>query len=231
MTEELRAAIRKTYFHLKAHDVLIPADLAVKARALGVIKASGDISSVNRVYHDAITQALTRYFEGSSITGPRNQFKQAMIQAFGDAFDLGWTNAGQELPVDNEDALSWLEARLNQEAGYIDGLFVQAKELRKDKEADFFAWATARADAYTATLQSIYNAAVMFAKGNMMLTWQLGNTEKHCSTCAKLDGGSHRASWYIARDYIPRKPGAAMDCGGYNCDCSLVDPKGNSVTI
>ena len=71
----------------------------------------------------------------------------------------------------------------------------------------------------------------MMGKGKQMLTWRLGNTEVHCSTCASLNGKRHRASWFISHDYIPGKPGAAMDCQGYNCDCALVDDEGIEVTI
>lgn len=188
-----------------------------------------DISDVNATYHDAITEALVTYFEGAGIAGPRRQFKEAMIQAFGDAFDAAWVEAGAELPVD-DDALDWLEERLNQETGYIDQLFQEAKELRKDKEFDFFAWISSKADNYTSTLMSIHNQAKLLADDRQLLTWHYRDTD-HCDTCAKLNGQRHRASWYISRDYIPGKNGAAMTCGGYRCQCFLTDKDGKEVTI
>jgi hypothetical protein len=210
----------------------VPPDVwraAVKARVFA--KADGvDLPAISAVYHDLITSILTGYFESGSITAPRNEFKRAMVEAFGAAFDLGWLDGGQELPPD-EDALSWFNARVEAEFGHIEELFIQAKELRKEDEFDFFSWLTSKADSYTRSLSGVYNAALMLAKKNQMLTWRLGNTEVHCSTCAKLDGGKHRASWYISRDYIPRKAGASMDCGGYNCDCRLEDKEGNEVTV
>jgi hypothetical protein len=190
----------------------------------------GDIGAINKAYHDAITRAMVDYFEGGSVAPSRNAFKKAMIQAFGDSFDLGWTQGGAELPVD-DDAIGWLEARLNQEAGYIDVLFQQAKEVRKEEDADYFAWLTSHADNYTSTVSAVYNAGRMYAKKNQMLEWRLGNTERHCATCSKLSGKRHKASWYLSRNHIPRQPGANLQCGGYNCDCSLVDPEGNEVTI
>jgi hypothetical protein len=203
--------------------LLTPATLALAAKAEG-------IDSLNADYHDAITDALVSYLEGGSVSGPRSRFRRAMVQAFGDAFELGWVDGGAELPFEGE-ALEWYNARVEQEMGFIDALFQQAKQLRKDKEFDAFAWATARADGYTGTILSIYNAAVLFAKKNQLLTWHLGATETHCSTCASLNNKRHPAYWYIARDYIPRKAGAAMDCQGYNCDCYLTDKNGNEVTI
>jgi hypothetical protein len=231
----LRAAVQQAFDYLVESQIEIPTDLLIAARMKGIkAKAKqqegGDLSSINAAYHDAITAALTSYLEGGSVTGPRNQFKRAATVAFGDAMDMGTVDGGGELPF-VDDALAWFNARLNQEFANIESVFVQAKELRKDPDADLFAWASARADGYTRSLSGVYNAAVLFAKGNQLLTWHLGQTEKHCDTCSSLNDTRHRASWYISHDYIPRKPGAGMDCGGYNCDCSLTDPKGNEVSI
>lgn len=228
---ELSVSITRAFDYL-ATQIDIPADVwrsAVKARVFAKAKAT-DLSSISADYHDAITQALTSYFEGASVTAPRNAFNRAMVEAFGAAFDTGWQDGGGEMPPD-EDALAWFNPRVDMEFSNIESLFVQAKELKKDEDADWFAWATARADSYTRSLYSIYNAAIMLAKKNQMLTWHLGATEVHCSTCQGLDGKSHRAKWYIIHDFIPRKPGAAMDCGGYNCDCRLTSSDGKEVTL
>jgi hypothetical protein len=199
----------------------------LRARAT---KADGDLSSISADYHDEITAALLTYLEGGSATGPRNRFKRAAIESLGDAFDLGYSDGGGELPVDG-DALEWLNARIEQEMAHIAMVFEEAKALRKEEDFDALAWASARADGYTRTVAALYNAGGMYAKKNQILTWHLGNTEKHCQDCAKLDGKSHKASWYLARNYIPRQPGASMACGGYFCDCHLEDKDGNEVTI
>lgn len=195
-----------------------------------LIPIKADLSSINAEYHDQITDAIVAYFEGGGIALSRNQFKEAIIQAFGDSFDAGWVDAGGELPVD-DDALAWVEDKINQEFGYINDLFQEIRDLRKDKDFDYFSWASSKADAYTKTLAYIYNFAQLMINKKQMLTWRLGETEKHCKICLNLDGQRHKASWYISKDYIPRKPDAAMDCKGYNCDCSLEDDEGNEVTI
>ncbi len=228
--DNLKLSIRQGIDFLNQQGAEIPVDVLLDARRYGIFKAAGNLAEINMAYHDVITKSLTDYFEGGSVTSPRSKFKQGATQAFGDAFDLGTKDGGGSLPFTG-DALDWFNTRLQEEFGHIDGLFEQAKLLRKDSSFDWFSWVTDRADNYTRTISSIYNAAVMWAKGNQMLTWQLGATEQHCRTCSKLDGSSHRASWYIGHDYIPRKPGAAMDCGGYNCDCSLMDKNKKVVTI
>lgn len=227
---ELRAALSNAFAYLSREGVDIPADIWQKALVTRALKADGDISDINAAYHDQITEILTGYFEsGGAVTSAKNQIKRAMVESFGGAFDGGWVDGGQDLPAD-EEALAWFNERVNAEMGFIDMLLENAKELRKEEEPDYFTWITSRADAFTNSVSSVYNTAVMFAKKNQMLTWQYGDAD-HCATCESLNGQRHRASWYIAHDYIPGRPGAAMDCGGYRCKCSLVDPEGNQITI
>jgi hypothetical protein len=223
--------IKAAFDYLESQSQDIPSHIwkeAVKKRIFSV-KADGDLGSISAEYHDRITTSLTTYFEGGSVVTPRNQFRRAMIEAFGSSFDMGWVDGGQQMPPDAE-ALNWFNIRVDAELSYIDVLFEQAKELRKEPDFDFFSWVTNRADSYSRTLNGMYNAALLFAKKNQILTWVYGEAE-HCQTCIKLNGQKHRASWYINRGYIPRKPGASMDCGGYQCKCQLVDAKGKEVTI
>lgn len=222
-------AITNALKYLDDAGVEVPPALRLSVRNLNAVKA-GEIADINKTYHDGITDALIRYFEGGYVTGPRNTFRQATTESFYDAFYRGWTDGGGAFPVDKK-ALDWLTTKVNEEYGHIDMLFEGAKELRKDADFDFFSWITARADGYTATLAAIYNAGVLMAKGGQMLTWQLGKTKEHCPTCSELHGQRHRASWYISHNYIPQMPGAFMECGGYRCMCQLLDDKGNVVSL
>jgi hypothetical protein len=224
---EVHETITTALKYFDQNGIEVPVDLRLRAKNLTAVKA--DVSSINAAYHDAITQALITYFEGGNVTGPRNAFRVACSEAFYDAFYSGWSSVEDGTP--SKDALDWLTARINQEYGHIDGLFVNIKDLRKEEDFDYFSFITARADGYTATVSAIYNAGAMWAKKGKMGTWVLGNTETHCDTCRSLNGGKHRLSWYVSRNYIPRQPGAAMQCGGYNCDCRIIDDEGNEITI
>lgn len=191
---------------------------------------SGDLASINAPYHDAITEALTTFFEGGSIAGPRNAFKRATSAAFLDAFELGWAMGGGSLPID-EDALSWLDARLNQEFGYIDMLFQEAKELRKEDGFDSFTWSTARADGYTNTLREIFNVGNLRASKDKMVTFDGEDGAESCDTCQKLKGKRHKISWFVARNYVPPF-GTGLECHpGKRCQHYLVDDNGEQVTI
>lgn len=226
----LPAAISRGFDYLLGAGQDIPAGVWAKATSLGVFKADGpDLSAINAKYHDVITASLLDYLDGGNLRVDRNAFTRATVEAFGAAFDGGWAAGGGEPPPDG-DAAAWLNTRVEQEVTFIQALFEQAKELKKDPEFDRLPWVSERADGFVRSVTAVFNAGKMLAMKNQMLEWRYGDTE-HCPTCQGLNGKKHRASWYLSRDYIPGKPGAALACGGYRCQCSLWDKNGNQVTI
>jgi hypothetical protein len=65
-----------------------------------------------------------------------------------------------------------------------------------------------------------YNQAMLMACGDQKLEWQLGATERHCSTCAMLNGTVLRASVWEQTGYRPQNPPNPMlECEGWRCDC------------
>lgn len=233
MTKE--TAIRQALDWLSDNAIPLPADLHLQLETQGYLKnypravKQGDIGDANAEYHDAITEALTSYFEDGRIAH-KNQFKRAMVEAFGTAFDSGWVDGGQELPAD-EDALSWLNERVNQELGFIDMLFQEAKELRKEEDFDYFEWVTQHADNYTRTLAEIYNQAKLRALPDQMVTFDGDDGEESCETCQKLKGVRHKISWFVKRNYVPPF-GVGLECGrGGRCQHRLYDDEENEVTI
>lgn len=76
------------------------------------------------------------------------------------------------------------------------------------------------------SLASAYQNGLMSADANGMYQWELGATEKHCDTCARLNKQVHRLKDWVARDL---KPGSSkLDCGGWRCDCSLSKTTGRA---
>lgn len=219
-----------------ANHVSVPKDTLAKIKAKGIhipmaLKADGDISDVNATYHDEITEALTGYFEeGGSVTAPKSAFKRAVTEAFGAAFDTGWVDGGGELPAD-EDALGWFNARVEQEYGFIDMLFQEAKELRKEEDFDYFAWLTARADGYTNSVREVYNQAKLRAGKDKMVVFDGDDGEESCDDCQSLKGKRHKISWFVSRNYVPPF-GSGLECHkGGRCKHGLFDDEGNQVTI
>jgi len=221
LSDKTRAALKAGYIEGGVPEI----------NALKKDRIAGDLSSINKKYHDTITRVLIAYFEGGAVAPARASFREAMLTAFGDAYDMGWLDGGATLPIDDEDALGWLEARLNQESSYIGMLFEQVKQLRKEANFDFFTWATARADGYTNTLKEVYNNARLRAMPNMMVTFDGDDGKESCETCQMLKGKRHKISWFIKNEYVPPF-GSNLDCAkGGHCEHGLKDDKGDWVTI
>ena len=215
----IRAAVRQ-------HPEVLPL-LSVEAR--GLLKAAGGYPGVRTEYYTAVYDAVYDYLTGNRpVTGFVNSVKRAFTEAQAETMEIAYTEAGGELPFDDETS-AWLVSTQQVEFGHIEDLFTRLKVEWEGLDPD--TEATHRADGYTSNLDGIFNETKLRGAKNQSVTWILGSAEKHCKTCASLDGKRHRISWFIERDYIPRKNGAAMDCGGYNCDCSLVTNNGEEITL
>lgn len=59
--------------------------------------------------------------------------------------------------------------------------------------------------------------------------WQLGATEQHCETCLKLSGKVLTASEWRAAGIAPQS--RDLDCGGWNCDCVLIETDAESMGL
>lgn len=87
-----------------------------------------------------------------------------------------------------------------------------------------------RVDYWVASLNALYSLAYASAKSDVIGTWKMGRTEKHCLTCRRLNNKSHRLSWFKKNGYIPREPASkTLECHGYNCDCKIVDSRGRQL--
>jgi hypothetical protein len=152
----------------------------------------------------------------------KGRYKRATSTAFIEAFDLGYRESSGGEP-EQQDA-EWLAARQAEEFGYIDQLFLQMRELRKEEDFDYFSWAGARADGYKNSLKIVYNEGKMRGARNKMLTFVGDDGMESCKDCQKYKGKRHRASWWISHNAIP--PNRDFECHGYRCEHYLVDDNG-----
>ena len=184
---------------------------------------------IRAAYTDTLFEAFIGYASsGGAVTKWKNAAKRAIVEAFPDAFNRAHEEAGADETDDDDE--KWLTGRMNEELGHLDGVFAWLKQARGEEtitETDI----EARVEQWAQGLDSVFSEALLRAKKNQSLEWHLGETEIHCETCARLNGQRHTAKWYLARYYIPGKPGAAMDCGGWRCLCFLTDKSGETVTI
>lgn len=193
------------------------------------IKAAG-YDGIRTVMHGGIFGAVFGYLSGGSLSDASSRMALVVSRAYVETADLAYQEGGGTLPMDEETA-AWARSQLDLQLGYVDELFESLKELRKSGNFDAGEVAQARAAGYASALDGFASEAKMRGSKNIMLTWHLGATTHHCKTCASLDGKRHKISWYVDRDYIPRKPGNGCDCHGYNCDCSLVTDNGEEFTV
>jgi hypothetical protein len=191
----------------------------------------GTYEAMRLAYQDAIYTAVSDYLSSNDrITSYKSAMAQKVAEVFILAAEFGYIEGGGELPFD-DNASDWIAAEQASELANVDSLFVSLKMLRDGGGFDANAEGEARAAGYADTLDGIYNKAVLFGMKNKMLTFDGDDGEESCATCQMLKGQRHRASWWIAYDYVPPK-GAGLDCAaGGHCQHYLVDDDGNAVTL
>lgn len=212
-------------------------DLAQARKVLELTLA--EYSKVRATYWAEIYDVVYEYLvSGASITSFKSRMKRAMVTAFPKVGDLAWEDGGSTLPVDKE-TNEWLTSRMNAELGFIDNTFESLKFARKDASEDelkdiAITQAFQRADAYSKTLDGIYNQIKIMAAGSKMLTLVgQDGTPPHfpCTECRKLKGKRHKASWWISRGFVPYAGNPNYTCGCYRCAHVLVDDNGALFTI
>ena len=78
---------------------------------------------------------------------------------------------------------------------------------------------------WVTTLAGMFAVGQLLSDGNKLYQWQLGRTVEHCADCARLNGQVHTAVEWRAAGWHPQ--GRNLQCGGWNCDCRLVEmPEG-----
>lgn len=131
--------------------------------------------------------------------------------------------AASELSPEEKTAL---DNMIRGERDNIDGLATFIASIRTDDGTlpnDVRASLFARVDLWAQRYKDAQNQARVMACGDRKLIWVLGATEEHCKTCLKLEGKVKRASQWDAAGIRPQNPPNAMlECGGWRCDCGLV---------
>ena len=136
-----------------------------------------------------------------------------------EGFRIAWEEGGGDVAEAKPDELSKIQDWTKEQQSHVNDFadWLTNKDSDLDAVPDRVAlWAAA----YESYLNDIKTAAM----GDQVGEWKYGDTE-HCDTCLELNGQRHRVSWFKDQNYYPQKPGADMDCGGYRCQCEVVNPK------
>ena len=154
-----------------------------------------------------------------------NDFIDSMAELiqgqFTRAFNQAWRDEGEQLPLPDY-LQEGLETEILDQFDYVDQYYadiVDAKENEQPIEP-----LLGRADLWAGQWTTTYEEAVrLIANENgENMVWRLGDTEKHCTSCASLDGIIAPASLWEELDVHPKDgDNPKLECRGFRCDCTL----------
>lgn len=114
------------------------------------------------------------------------------------------------------------------ETNALNGLIVIAKssvfdfgEFIEARQDEPFSSLSFRIDIWANRYGEVKSTGSMMACADQKEIWELGEAEKHCKTCNKLNGRVMRNSRWAKLDVVVRdtRPGK-LDCNGFNCTCT-----------
>ena len=195
-------------------------------------KAEG-YKPLRKRYNIYLFGAMNGYLTmGDNIRAATNEARQIIVEHFYEAFSRGYTEVGGdegELIGDSDD-LAWINARTEEELGYVKQLFVTLKELKADPEQTretLIAYAHQRADAYTDTLDAVYGEGKMRGSKNIMLTMVGEDGDESCTDCQERKGKRYSVRKWLKIGYPPSRE---FECRGYRCQHYLVTDDGKRFT-
>lgn len=149
------------------------------------------------------------------------EFLDAFILAirvgFTGAFHAGLKEGGIKPEEMTADEIAALNNEIAGQFGYISS-FGQAIMDGSKANGGLLRTQFQRLEMWVNNYRRVYELGLAMANGDQKMRWDLGATEKHCSSCAALAGKVKRASYW--REHImPRS--RALECRGYRCDCRL----------
>lgn len=216
---------------------IVAARLAVYVAEHSPIKSVAELVTG---YVDDITRDFQDALDGDLLTSECRRRHRAYIRRDAEAVFIEGLKAGgvDSEELDAEDSAT-IAAWVSEQLGYVAGLWDAVDKLLDDfergliKQPDFIARRRAlyeRIGLWGQSLRDLGSAGKASALANMMCTWRLGATEKHCRTCARLNGKRKRLKWFTSRGYYPQQNGSeTLECGGWRCECVLRDDKGKVI--
>jgi hypothetical protein len=225
MTNDLTKIVLDTVSTIPEILLYLSNDARLFVKLHSALKAVGDYTSIRAEMSGGIHDAVYDYLTGSgNVTTYRAAMALAISQAYVAAADIGYQDAGAELPLDAETA-AWARAELDSQLAYVDDLFETLKELRKQDDVNAAAEALRRANGYASSLDALYAGAKM--RGSENITLEFGGTDgkESCSDCKRLVGKRHKISYILAHNLIPAPGNDTFECKGYECNHYWFNPK------
>jgi hypothetical protein len=198
-----------------------------------------EYAAVRTVYYQSVREQVEEYLTGTQpVTKYRKEMNDAIANAYTLTAGIAWKDGNGDFLGTTAIALL-LQARIEEEQGYTGSLFERLKLLRAQlqqgtaAEAQFTAMreGQARAEGYARSLDYFYGLVKLMALKDTPLMFGGAAGGESCPECSALHGTWHRASWYVAKGYVPPR-GENLSCAeGGQCDHVLINRQGQLVTI
>lgn len=186
--------------------------------ANGVVFAAIDIANSAALsnYRNAIRSAIYGFWSGAI---DYDQFWDMMISTIDSGLTQAWYEGAKEvgiLPAElSPQERAELRKMQNLELQHVGGLADRIEKGSKEAGGKWGALLPA-VEQWALRARDVRNRAMLMAQGDPKLMWELGRTEKHCSTCYGLHMKVKRASYWERLGLRPQNPPNRMlECEGW----------------
>ncbi len=200
---------------VKAIDLIPELRRHLSDKALSVFKSIGTYD-----------RQLWKYCLDLYRTGDGGAFLDQFIAAIKNQMTRAWNEGAREMGVEPEEMteidLNELKSIIDSEYDHVIDLGEAIIHSRGGTIEEFRQQFRPRVDLWVARYNDAANRARVYFGGRQRLIWELGATEEHCETCAKLNGIVAFAYEWEQSGIKPQSPpNSILACGGWKCDCSL----------
>ena len=209
-TQLLSDAVVSVADWMKANDIALPSDLA---------------ANIEHVKTQAYFQrALWSYVRAFHSGGDVSEFLDKFIVLIEDQARRAWNEGMRNVGLDPRnitiDQRSRLQEIVNQELNRVLEFASDIENARiEGKPVDPF---KARVDLWANRYPNIVNEAQAYCKPYDLFVWRYGDTMRHCSTCAQLNGiVATGDNWRMSGVMPQNPPNPRLECGGWRCRCRL----------
>ena len=205
--DTLLATVTTTADYLASCGYYISDDMADALDAMTAKVASYYDRVMWKAVRDAYDGFLTAY-----------EFEDVMLKQISFQFRRGWLAGLRELGAEmTAEMEAELQDAMVEETTYVQKLMDDIVQAARDESG--YGQFRGRVKMWAHRFDEMRNRALLSAGGNVLLTWEYGATEEHCTDCKEYEGTTRTATEW--KKYKAPQ-GRDLECGGWRCDCRLV---------